>query len=221
MKYLISLALIWNFSLKAEVSLSQPDFMKAQQLLQEIEQKNDPQKGHNERLMQSLNVDGLSVSEILQKGENKCRTCSTQQSDELSSFLTSSPQNVSQKDIHLIVFVSLSLGEATLKQLYHDVSRLGGKLVLRGLYKNSFKETQKMIKELEINVEIDPPLFEQFHVTLVPTFILTTYPVREIPGPYDVLHGNVSVAYALEIFVKEGSILEASRLLRRLRRGGE
>lgn len=71
----------------------------------------------------------------------------------------------------MLVFVSLSLGSSTLKQLYKDSHKIGGRLILRGLYKDSFRLTQQKIRALKIVVDIDPTLFERFKIREVPTFI--------------------------------------------------
>ena len=64
---------------------------------------------------------------------------------------------------------------------------------MRGLYKNSFRATQKRIHDLGITVDIDPPLFEKFHVTHVPTFVMQS------STSYTSLRGNVTLAYALNL----------------------
>ena len=117
--------------------------------------------------------------------EFPCPTCTTQ---------TATPRPTASSS--LLVFVSCSLGEATLKKLYQDVSRAGGRLVMRGLYKNSFRASQKRIHDLGITVDIDPPLFEKFHITHVPTFVRVT---SLDGGSHDRLQGNVTLRYALDL----------------------
>ncbi len=127
---------------------------------------------------------------------------------------------IAPSNSELIVFVSFSLGDATLKKLFQDANKVGGRLVLRGLYKNSFRLTQQKIKDLGIVVEIDPPLFEKFQIQQVPTFILALSSQGETVLDHDVLKGNVSLSYALEQFVKDGSIKDSELLLKKLRGDG-
>ena len=96
----------------------------------------------------------------------------------------------------LIVFVSLSMPEASLKSLFWDAQKQGGRLIVRGLYKNSFQEMKRRMEALKINVDVDPSLFEAYGVTKVPTFVL----VKD----KEVLKcaGNVSVGHALEVLQK-------------------
>ena len=61
--------------------------------------------------------------------------------------------------------------ETSLKSLHHEAEQKGATLVLRGLQTGSFKETAERLKVLEIAAEINPPLFEEFGVTEVPTFV--------------------------------------------------
>lgn len=117
----------------------------------------------------------------------------------------SSPKSTPDHNQNLLVFVSFSLGDSTLKQLFRDVQKIGGQLVMRGLYKNSFIQTQKKIQDLKIVVDIDPTLFERFQIQEVPTFIIVKELETEGVPPHDRLKGNVFLTYALEIFEQSGN----------------
>ena len=110
----------------------------------------------------------------------------------------------------LTIFVSFSLGDTTLKQLFHQAQKVNGRLVMRGLYKNSFKQTQRKIKDLRIIVDIDPPLFEEFNITDAPTFILPS------SDGGDKVRGNIPLQRALEILAEAGN-MEALLLLHKLK----
>ena len=116
----------------------------------------------------------------------------------------------------MLVFVSLSLGSSTLKQLYKDSHKIGGRLILRGLYKDSFRLTQQKIRTLKIVVDIDPTLFERFKIREVPTFILTEPYQDNQPFQYDQIAGNITLSYALEQFQKEGELKAATIFLTKL-----
>lgn len=91
---------------------------------------------------------------------------------------------------HLLIFVSLSMPKESLKRLYQEAEQQNLPLILRGLKNNSFKETVEALKELEIAVQIDPNLFEEYQVKTVPTFIAIHQkePLK--------IQGNISLSYA-------------------------
>lgn len=120
----------------------------------------------------------------------------------------------------LLVFVSLSMDEDSLKSLSQQAALLGGTLVLRGLNKGSFQVTAQKLKDLSVEVIIDPPLFEAYPIKSVPTFILRTVPTENAEDRviHDRLTGNVSLEYVLEQFAQKGDTqLEAVHMLRILR----
>ncbi|HLD95113.1 MAG TPA: type-F conjugative transfer system pilin assembly protein TrbC [Alphaproteobacteria bacterium] len=98
----------------------------------------------------------------------------------------------------LKVFISFSMNEGDLKILYKDVSKAKGKLLIKGLLNNSFKDTALKLKELGIVVDIDPKAFEENDIKVVPTFMV------ENKDKKDLLKGNVSLSYALEAIEKTG-----------------
>lgn len=109
-----------------------------------------------------------------------------------------------KEDSRLLVFVSLSLPEPSLKMLAQDAKRHNAVLVMRGLYQDSFVKTAQRLQELGIAADIHPELFETHHVTSVPTFV-------KIQGgqPIYSLKGNVTLGFVLNTFesqrVKEAS----------------
>lgn len=95
----------------------------------------------------------------------------------------------------LFVFVSLSMPEASLKELGHQAKKHSAVLVMRGLHQDSFVKTAEKLKELGITVDIHPDLFEQYQVTIVPTFI-------QIQDGKLIhrLSGNVTLPFCVEKF---------------------
>lgn len=94
----------------------------------------------------------------------------------------------------LLIFVSMSMPDTSLQQLFAQAQRLGGRLILKGLVNNSFKATQQKIMDLQIIVDIDPTLFEKYQVSQVPTFV---------KGGHKLL-GNVSAEFAVNNITKSG-----------------
>ena len=111
----------------------------------------------------------------------------------------------------LLVFVSLSMPRPTLQRLVGQAARAKASIVLRGFANGSLRDTvaqvQGLIGARQVAVQIDPPAFDRYAVTRVPTFVLVrdgTRPVACASGscaPADSFlrtSGDVSLDYALE-----------------------
>ncbi len=112
-----------------------------------------------------------------------------------------------------IVFASLSMPEAALKQLVRDTASAGGVVVFRGFPNNSAKEfvarISKVVEQGQFaSIGIDPRLFRAFDVQAVPTYVTVSSDFDLCAGfscptkvpPYDRMIGNVTVEYALSTF---------------------
>lgn len=107
----------------------------------------------------------------------------------------------------VLVFVSTSLSNTSLKKYHQELKKIGGRLIIQGLVNDSFKDTKKVIDELGISLDIDPPLFEEFNIREVPIIIHA----RHINGKYSQTHndkisGQVTIKHALEIFKNNGDL---------------
>lgn len=154
--------------------------------------------------------------ELIKNIEQPNQACSAKAlPQEGHSFENDTPLNSSSKAFSesaspLTVFISFSMSYEDIKRLYQDVSKAGGKLVLRGLLNNSFKQTAVKLQSLGVIASIDPMLFEQHGVKSVPQFVIAD------ERGHDSLNGNVSVQFALEQFAQNGSkaarnLLEAGK----------
>ena len=128
------------------------------------------------------------------------------------SLLAGTQSTPSKKENHslqdLIIFVSSSMPPASLKALFWQAQRAGIPLVFRGLIDNSFVKTKSFFEEQQINGEIDPNLFSEYHVSEIPTFVM-----RE-GKEFDVLQGNISLEDALTLFKNKGVLRDkATHLL--------
>ncbi|MGB0906885.1 MAG: type-F conjugative transfer system pilin assembly protein TrbC [Maricaulaceae bacterium] len=127
----------------------------------------------------------------------------------------------------LYIFVSFSMEESLIKSYVSDAAKAGGVVVISGLLNESLKETIEKVEEFVFidkdnskgGVLIDPKAFETFAVEQVPTILLAESQLipcldaaceREVP-PHDRLMGSVSLAYALELFAREGDFKEAAQ----------
>lgn len=114
------------------------------------------------------------------------------------------------------VFVSSSMSTTSLQQWFSQAQALHIPLVLRGFVNNNLMNTKIWIKQLVENnkkkggFEIDPPLFEKYHITGVPAVVVTTSAASCPPNescltpPYDVVYGNVSLETSLTAITKYG-----------------
>ena len=117
----------------------------------------------------------------------------------------SSTTTLGNESTQLVIFVSFSMPEASLKALFKEVEKnTSVRLVLQGLIDDSMEKTAQKIHELEGVVDIDPELFEKYRIERVPTFLW----VKQ-GQPLAKLTGNITITYAQEIYKtklnKEGS----------------
>lgn len=138
------------------------------------------------------------------KGEAKegegCNNCvhNLENPEELSKKLESELGD-SKKEI--LVFVSFSMPELSLRELSKASKKYNAKLILRGIYKESFRKTAEKILEIDkkgLSLEINPKLFKRYEIKQVPTFVL-------IEGGDEIsrLSGNVTLEYAKSELEKE------------------
>lgn len=138
------------------------------------------------------------------KGEAKegegCNNCvhNLENPEELSKKLKSELGD-SKKEI--LVFVSFSMPKLSLRELSKASKKYNAKLILRGIYKESFRKTAEKILEIDkkgLSLEINPKLFKQYEIKQVPTFVL-------IEGGDEIsrLSGNVTLEYAKSELEKE------------------
>lgn len=142
-------------------------------------------------LMKDLNPKAGCPSQLFTKKGELRENC--------SSKTVQSPKDAdvlpSQKKDQLLVFVSFSMPEASLKSLARDAEKYNAILVMRGLYEDSFVKTANKLKDLGIGVDISPELFETHKVTAVPTFV-----ALKSDQPLWCLKGNVTLDFVVKTF---------------------
>ncbi len=132
----------------------------------------------------------------------------------------------------LMVFVSLSMPEPTLRKLLEQGARAQATLFIRGLVDNSIRTTvtrvQDLIGQAPVAIQIDPQAFDRFGVERVPSFVLVRDGTRPAscasgvcspPQAYVKVTGDVSIDYALDAMRRgaPGQSRDATPFLRRLR----
>ena len=111
----------------------------------------------------------------------------------------------------LMVFISLSMPQATLQRLVDQAARARASVLIRGLVNGSIRDTvarvQGLIGRRQVAVQIDPQAFDRFAITRVPSFVLVRDGARPAscasgtcapPGEFVRTAGDVSLDYALE-----------------------
>ncbi|ADM08213.1 hypothetical protein PB2503_00662 [Parvularcula bermudensis HTCC2503] len=134
----------------------------------------------------------------------------------------------------VLVFVSFSMPEQSLRQLVLDAHKAQVPVLLQGFVGGSLKETATRMRallgadtgqDLLGGVVIDPRAFRIFRVTEVPAFIATRAPLPDCDGldcdapppPHDRIAGNMSLGAALSALASEGTdaALQARASLKR------
>lgn len=118
----------------------------------------------------------------------------------------------------LIAFASLSMPATALRQMIADVGRAGGAVVFRGFPGQSARTFTAALApvlpagRVSPGLGIDPRLFRAFGIAQVPAYVVTSGPVelcdgftcRSDPPPHDIVRGNVTLGYALDLFAHGG-----------------
>lgn len=110
------------------------------------------------------------------------------------------------------VFVSLGMPRATLGRIVQEAEQAKAVLVMRGLHKNSMKQTVSAVREIigerQVGWQIDPTKFERFAVDRVPATVVVVQPEKACQGACDgqppkhyKIAGDVSIGYALDKIV--------------------
>ena len=145
-------------------------------------------------------------------GQKRCQSKAIQMSNP-----SAVSQDVAARGHQVLIFVSTSMPKASLQAYSQMADQIGARLILRGLVGDSFQATHQYFIDLGINVDIDPPLFEQFDVTHVPTFIHADVKDGQyVTNGHDRLQGHISVHDALQIFMSRGQIKGADDLLKQI-----
>lgn len=156
------------------------------------------------------------------EGKGKCRDASSHNGSQgLSKCPSSLFEGMESKQAansvagtHLLIFVSQSVPGNSIKKLWNQAQKVGGKLLFRGLVGGSFKETQNYIRELGIVADIDPTKFDEFEISQVPAFILSK------GDKHDKMAGNVSLGAFLEQAGISGDLKEEAAGLYKKLQGG-
>ncbi len=118
----------------------------------------------------------------------------------------------------LLVFVSFSMPDASLKALGEAAHDAGASILFQGFAQNSIPVMGAEVRwvfgeEMEIGFGIDPTAFSRFGVTAVPTVIALKEPLQtcrtrhckeDVTPDHDRVTGNASLAFILEMIAERG-----------------
>lgn len=163
-------------------------------------------KGLQDMVKHSLKV-SKEAQEEAHSSIKACRTNKCQSTKNFGQTTNSATQDLAKLKDQMVVFVSSSMPKESLRLLFSQTQKIGARLVFRGLIGNSFKETQNYFRDLKINADIDPTVFEEHAVTYVPTFLVQD----KTSGKKDTLKGHISLREALIKFKDHGDLKDISR----------
>ncbi|TXY44787.1 type-F conjugative transfer system pilin assembly protein TrbC [Vibrio mimicus] len=137
--------------------------------------------------------------------------------------------NPNAAPVGVMVFVSLTMPESSLRSLLRQSEHWQVPLIIRGVLPEGFPATAAKIQSLlqeresqmiESGFAINPEWFRTFNVTEVPTFVAVK-PGRCLPGQpcneadFDIVKGNVSLPDALEHLARGDNRDVVRRVLQR------
>ena len=172
-----------------------------------------------------LNLDQAALFEKARQFEAQSKG----QLDKALSPLLDAQKNPSADAKGVMVFVSLSMPDASLQQLLMQSADLQVPLIVRGVLPQGFTATVKRMNHLIDNkgktinsgFAINPQWFTQFGITQVPAFVAIKTEKCQANLPcsnddFDVIYGNVSLYDALNLLAQHGSVpnVAASALIR-------
>ncbi|HHT0594806.1 TPA: type-F conjugative transfer system pilin assembly protein TrbC [Legionella anisa] len=113
------------------------------------------------------------------------------------------------------VFVSFSMPDTLLEETLKESSRVHIPAYLNGLYHDSMKDTALKVMELSqripnLNLAIDPTLFERFGIQHVPALVV------EDEQNFDVIYGHLTLQEGLSRIAGHGDTRFAMRDARRI-----
>ncbi len=150
-----------------------------------------------------------------------CTIMMAQAASIVNPFLTMNSQNAVAHVTpgQVLILISFSMPLTSLQQWCDQAQKIQAPLVLRGLVRDSFTETQKAVKAMtehcQGGVVIDPRLFNQYQVTQVPAVIVRqeTNPVCLPnqscwkPEETAMVMGDVGLENALKIIAEEDNVV--------------
>ncbi|MCW8445698.1 type-F conjugative transfer system pilin assembly protein TrbC [Fluoribacter gormanii] len=124
---------------------------------------------------------------------------------------------ISSFAVQVSVFVSFSMPETLLQETLKESAQLNVTVYLNGLYRDSMSETAIKVMALSkripnLNLAIDPTLFERFGIHQVPAFSV------DDGKSFDVIYGHLTIQEGLARMAGRGDVDFTSMDIRRISR---
>ena len=118
--------------------------------------------------------------------------------------------------VQLSVFVSFSMPETLFRETLKESAQRNIPAYLNGLYRDSMSETALKVMALNkripnLNMAIDPTLFERFGIQKVPALVV------DDGKAFDVIYGHLTIQEGLARMAGRGEVYFTSKKVRRLR----
>ncbi len=124
-----------------------------------------------------------------------------------------------QMQAPILVFISFSMPEQSLKLWAEQASCIKAPLVIRGFVENSIQQTTQKAFELfgsdgMPELLVDPEAFERFNIQTVPAVVAVSHthsPANDqaetlTESPFEVVYGDTSLEDALTLMLSRGSV---------------
>ncbi|AHE68498.1 type-F conjugative transfer system pilin assembly protein TrbC [Legionella oakridgensis] len=118
--------------------------------------------------------------------------------------------------VQVSVFVSFSMPETLLQETLKESAQLNIPAYINGLYRDSMSETALKVMALSkripnLNLNIDPTLFERFGIHQVPALVV------DDGKAFDVIYGHLIIQEGLARMAGRGDVDSTSRRSTRIR----
>ena len=168
-------------------------------------QKLQEHLARHEHEIKSLKEQSFSRLSDDKKAQKPCASCTVNPKALLKD--AHNTQDAVQNKSCIKILCSFSMPDQSLITLSQEAKRFGGTLVLQGLLSNSFAKTAEKIAQLQKQgfiggFQIDPRIFKDLDIVHVPVFVKCqkSYDGSLTQGHGDLVHGNISLKYALDLF---------------------
>ncbi len=187
--------------------------------LQQLEVGKNPTIGTEMQQPSVPDIEGVKPTVPVFKDYGHDKNASVDPMAIAAKYDAPAPDLKSAEKSDLMVFVSFSMPEASLKRIAVETAKAGGVMVIRGFKDDSLKATIAATEELAAlhgELLIHPDLFDHYHISEVPVTVLAkaTDQVKDCAGneeeglcteQYQV-KGDVSLHEALDYFThKKGN----------------
>jgi len=167
----------------------------------------------------SASLPELNPRALLEKARQFELQSKNQLDKALSPLLNTGRHHPNESAKGVMVFVSLSMPDTSLRQLLMQSADLQVPLIVRGVLPTGFTGTVKRMNKLIKNKNkpinsgfaINPQWFTQFGITQVPAFVAIKRGKCQAkqpchPDDFDVIYGNVSLYDALNLLAQQGDV---------------